>query len=66
MEKATWTTCPGMWDPREHMMRDYCTTCAPYWETYPTCPHCGRKLEKTGKTKCRGCKTFVMVSKETA
>ena len=64
MPKAKWRDCAGMADPREHMMRDHCWNCAPFWERIPVCPNCGRKLEKTGKTKCRGCGTFVKVEEE--
>jgi predicted amidophosphoribosyltransferase len=67
MENAHWVECPGVRNEgREaHMMRDYCTSCAPFWATIPLCPHCGMKLEKVGKTKCKGCGRFVKVVAET-
>jgi hypothetical protein len=61
MPIATWKPCPGMQNPVEHMMRDGCYSCAPWWEKIPTCPGCGAKLFKLGKTKCKKCGEWVMV-----
>ena len=69
---AVYVDCPGMSDPRAHMMRDHCSTCAPYWERIPTCPVDGVKLrERTqmpaGEWKpetkgyCRTCKKHYLL-----
>ena len=59
---AVWRNCAGMADGAyAHSMRDYCSTCAPWWERIPTCPDCKGKLLKMGRTKCRRCKTWVFV-----
>lgn len=63
MQEANWITCPGITNDglRAHSMRDNCGTCAPFWEKIPMCPHCGGKLMKRGKTKCKKCAKFVNV-----
>lgn len=66
MAQATWDDCPGIKNDGRtaHFMRDGCTSCAPFWERIPRCPHCGKKLLKVGRTKCKGCKQFVMVGED--
>jgi hypothetical protein len=66
MQAAVWVECPGIKNDGRaaHMLRDYCSTCAPWWEKLPTCPHCGGRLLKSGKTKCKGCSRFVVVGKK--
>ena len=44
MKNAVWVDCPGMTNPYEHTMRDHCSSCAPYWECFPTCPIDGKML----------------------
>lgn len=63
MLAAIWIDCPGVANEGRaaHAMRDRCFNCAPFWERMPTCPHCGRKLHKTGRTKCRRCQEWVLV-----
>ena len=63
MQKAIWKVCPGVVNDGlyAHSMRDHCTSCAPFWEKYPICQHCEKKLRKGGKTKCKNCAKFVMV-----
>lgn len=58
---AVWQDCPGLQDGRyAHSMRDNCWSCAPFWETYPTCPTHGRKLSDTGY--CRDCRKHYALS----
>lgn len=65
LARAVWVDCPGLREGKEaHFMRDHCWSCAPFWERLPICPHCRRKLLKYGRTKCKGCNTFVMVEVE--
>mgnify|MGYP001603292437 CR=1 FL=1 len=69
MDTARWDDCPGVKSDGKvgHMMRDGCWSCAPYWERVPYCPHCGariRKVSRTGRVKCEGCKAFVLVVRE--
>lgn len=62
MREATWRPCPGLSEGKYyHSMQDGCWSCAPFWEYFPACPHCGGKLMKRGRTKCQGCKRFVLV-----
>lgn len=63
MKEAIWKVCPGIVNDgiHAHSQRDACSTCGPFWETYPSCPHCGGKLMKRGKTKCKKCAKFVQV-----
>jgi len=37
-----------------HSYRDFCGTCAPFWERVPLCPEHKYKLTETGY--CRACK----------
>jgi ribosomal protein L37AE/L43A len=69
MKQAIWRICPGVTNDGRfaHSMRDYCTSCAPYWEQYPTCPDCKRKLTRataSGRVKCKHCGQFVKVGPE--
>jgi hypothetical protein len=68
MKEALWTDCAGIKNDgrHAHSLRDHCTTCAPFWERVPQCPHCHKKLFKMGKTKCRSCGKFVRVTAERA
>ena len=45
-QSAIWVDCPGMSDPYAHAMRDYCSSCAPWWESIPTCPVHRTKLRQ--------------------
>jgi hypothetical protein len=66
---AVWVLCPG-YDPNDngfsHAMRDYCFSCAPFWESVPICPHCKRKAKRYGRQKCQNkeCGKFYMVTPE--
>lgn len=55
---ATMVPCPGVINEGVygHYMRDGCSSCAPYWEQYPTCPTHQLKLKPTGW--CSACKKF--------
>lgn len=55
-QQAVMVVCPGVVNDgiAGHMMRDTCSSCAPFWEQYPTCPSCQRKL--TTKLYCKECK----------
>lgn len=61
---AIWIDCPGITNDGRmgHTMRDYCWTCAPYWERVPTCPRDGAKLQQSGY--CRKCKKFASINWE--
>jgi len=50
--------CPGVTNDglAGHSMRDFCSSCAPHWEQYPTCPTHHRKLPSSGF--CSDCKKF--------
>jgi len=47
--------CPGTADGY-HDYRDFCWTCAPFWEKIPVCPTHGRKLATSGW--CRYCRKY--------
>ena len=53
---AKFVPCPGITNDgkRAHAMRDFCWSCAPFWETVPVCPTDSKKLTTTGY--CRACK----------
>lgn len=57
--RAIMVVCPGVIndDLFGHSMRDYCSSCGPYWEQYPTCPTHGGKLRESKRgfwcSKCR-------------
>lgn len=63
---ATYVDCAGMYGERgryEHSLRDYCWTCAPFWERVPLCPVHRSKL--TGSGYCRACKQhYALVDEE--
>lgn len=44
-EPIGWKSCPGAAHSNPYI--DNCAICMPYWETYPVCPRCGRKLRET-------------------
>lgn len=54
---ATMVVCPGVTNDgiAGHSMRDQCHSCAPFWEQYPICPDCKKKL--TSKLYCQTCRT---------
>ena len=57
--KAAFIDCPGISGPngiRDHSMRDYCWSCAPFWERIPLCPTHHRKLRSSGY--CQDCRKF--------
>jgi predicted amidophosphoribosyltransferase len=66
MQKAIWKVCPGIVNDGVfgHQQRDACSSCGPFWEKYPSCPQCGGKLMKRGKTKCKKCAIFVQVDQD--
>lgn len=43
---AIWVECPGATNEGRfaHSMRDGCCSCAPYWEEFPTCSFCNKKI----------------------
>jgi hypothetical protein len=55
MELAIWLECPEVvrLGHREHLLRDICYTCMPYWEMYPICPH---DRTRFNKGYCETCK----------
>lgn len=63
---AVMVDCPGVVNEGKagHMMRDACWSCAPFWESYPTCPTYKTKLNPTGY--CKQCKKFHTIPKEVA
>lgn len=67
MKTAVWKDCPGIRNEGRtaHYMRDHCWSCAPFWERFPSCPHCGGKLMREGRTRCKGCQAFVKVDPDT-
>ena len=49
--------CTDRISNEEHMMRDYCSTCAPYWNVVALCPEHRIKLNPaTGY--CRKCRRY--------
>mgnify|MGYP001620022616 FL=1 len=56
--KAVWVECAGVTNEGKsgHAMRDYCWSCAPFWEKFPTCPKHEKML--TDKGYCKICKKF--------
>lgn len=54
--KAFWHVCPGLLNDGKfnHSMRDNCTSCAPFWEQYPVCPVCDKRLNS--ELYCKHCK----------
>lgn len=61
--QAIWVDCPGVVSDGIylHSLRDFCTTCAPWWEKIPICPNCKVKMMKSGKNTCKKCGEKVMV-----
>lgn len=59
--KATWVPCSGVVSEGKyaHAMRDYCSSCAPFWEKVPLCPT-GHRLTDTGY--CKTCKIHCSLS----
>jgi hypothetical protein len=57
LPEATWAVCPGIKSEgiRAHYMRDACSSCGPWWEVFPRCPYCKKKVTQTGygRRKCR-------------
>jgi hypothetical protein len=55
MQEALWLMCPEVLrvGEKEHLDRDTCEVCTPFWEAYPICPHCDTRL--TEKGYCRKC-----------
>ncbi len=55
---ATIVRCTDRMTAYEHMMRDNCTTCAPYWDIVAICPTHRRKLNaQTGY--CKDCRKYL-------
>lgn len=48
--------CTNYTSSHEHSMRDYCWTCAPYWDIVPLCPTHRRKLATSGY--CKDCRRY--------
>jgi len=61
--KAIYVDCAGVVNDGEsgHMMRDYCSSCAPFWARIPTCPINNKKL--TIKGFCSTCRKYYDISK---
>jgi hypothetical protein len=55
MLKVIWKKCDGAAHTPEGIYQDHCMVCAPYWADYPTCPKCGRKVNKIKVYKCHDC-----------
>jgi hypothetical protein len=51
-KKATWIECKG--EAHGNPYIDNCMICMPWWENYPICTKCKRKL--TEKGFCRDCR----------
>lgn len=51
---AKWVDCAGADD--YHDMRDYCSSCAPWWATLPVCPVDGQRLPHSGW--CKKCRKY--------
>lgn len=48
-----------------HSMRDYCASCGPYWEQYPTCPTHGGKLQESKRGFwCSHCRKYFAEPKQ--
>lgn len=45
-----------------HEMKDFCGTCAPFWDEFPICPVDNQKLNKTGY--CNKCIKFYKVEEK--
>lgn len=59
--KAVWVECAGVTNDGDygHSMRDFCSSCAPYWAEFPICPTnhvLQTKLKESGY--CKKCKKF--------
>ena len=51
--------CSGhLADPFEHSMRDFCSTCAPYWINIKLCGHCKHKIKNCSTGYCAKCKKY--------
>ena len=66
MEKARWVDCAGVVNDGKalHSMRDFCSSCSPWWERVPLCPSCGRKAQNRAygtRQKCLKCKTYFLL-----
>jgi predicted amidophosphoribosyltransferase len=53
--KAVWKQCKGSAHSKGDLS-DHCFECMPYWEKYPTCPKCGKKLNQSGY--CKKCRKY--------
>ena len=58
MEDALWIECSGeAHSPAVAGNIDHCMVYMPWWEHYPICPDCKKRLQSNGRCKeCR--KTF--------
>ena len=56
-ELATIVHCTDRMTDYEHSMRDFCSTCAPYWDRVPICPTDRVKLNSPSGY-CRKCKKY--------
>ncbi len=63
MIKAIWEDCPGVVNDGVygHSMRDFCSSCAPFWSRIPLCPTHRRKLNTSGF--CKSCKKYYDLKK---
>lgn len=61
---AIWHPCPGVVNDGVygHSLRDYCTSCAPFWEKLPVCPVDSERLLPSGF--CRKCRHFYSLEGE--
>lgn len=62
-KKAKWVLCAGYREnPQLHYLRDFCWTCAPYWEKIAVCPEHGQKIPMSGW--CKSCRKYYDVREE--
>jgi hypothetical protein len=64
--KVKWKRCNG--DAHQNPMIDHCGICIPYWEVYPTCPLCHKKVSTTKRSPfafyCGSCRKFLLDNKD--
>lgn len=59
---ALWVKCVG--EAHSNPLIDHCSICMPWWEEYPVCPDCGRKLHLTRSAResrkffCTACRHY--------
>lgn len=58
---AIWIKCNG--EAHTNPFIDNCGICMPYWEEYPTCPMCNRKIINSRTGWCKTCKKYIDMRK---